>query len=373
MIDLDSILYANSKLIPDIYETAVDPTRWNETLAATAEFLGADSSMHSLTFWASGRGRAFSYTGMPEGSMDIWEKKYATNEWPRTAATLPVGEVMHTELPSMEDMMKTDLGRDILAHTGWVDVMAVKTTDSSLYLGALSFYAKSRFEGPMLERFEFLIPHFSRALALHQRIARLSLEAQAFQAGMQQLPAAVFLLSFGGEILYENDAATTLIGQDDGIGVLDSRLVLGTPHDRQALDLAIEQAREPDPGQGARGLFRIARRSGLRPYHAVVSPVVPQLISAKPSEAVFLWVTDPESRVVPVVDSLGPLLGLTPAESRIAAAIARGQNVQEYAAEQGIKEGSARWTLKQVLAKTNARNQADLVRIILHSIPSPPF
>jgi len=96
-------------------------------------------------------------------------------------------------------------------------------------------------------------------------------------------------------------------------------------------------------------------------------------LNAGPNQAVFLWVTDPESRVVPVDETIGILLGLTPAESSVASAIARGQTLQEHADERGIKVASARWTLKQVLSKTGARTQADLVRIVLHSIPSPPF
>jgi hypothetical protein len=83
---------------------------------------------------------------MLEGAMSAWEKNYATNEWVQTAASLPLGEVMHSELPSMEKMLETELGREILAPQGWADLVAVRTTDSPLFLGALSFYSKGMFE-----------------------------------------------------------------------------------------------------------------------------------------------------------------------------------------------------------------------------------
>ena len=182
MIDLQSALHANEFIVPSIYETAVEPNRWDEVLATTSEFLGAAAAMHSLSFWASGRGKAISFYGMMDGARSIWEANYATNEWVQTAADLPLGEILHSELPSMEVMLETPLGRDILAPHGWTDVMAVRTTDSPLFVGALSFYAMEMFSQSTLDRFEFLIPHFARALALHQRIERLSLDSAAFLA-----------------------------------------------------------------------------------------------------------------------------------------------------------------------------------------------
>lgn len=373
MLDLRSALHANEHIIPSIYETAVDPTTWNEVLEKTSEFLGAVSGMHSLSFWASGRGKCLSEHGMLEGAMDHWEKNFATNDWVRTAATLPAGQVMHTELPSMEVMLETRLGREILAPQGWKDLMAVRTTDSNLFLGALSFYAKTMIEPEMVERFEFLIPHFARALALHQRIARLSLDAAAFESGIEQVPAAVFLLGSAGDVLHRNVAAAAMLEEADGLSELNGKLLLPTPAIRNDLQLAIAQALAPDPEEAGRGLFRIQRPSGATPYYGVVSPVTPRLANPGTADAVFLWVTDPDRPIVPDTETISVLLGLTPAESRVAAAIARGGSIKEYASEAGLQEGSVRWTLKQVLAKSGARNQADLVRIILHSVPSPPF
>jgi DNA-binding CsgD family transcriptional regulator len=76
---------------------------------------------------------------------------------------------------------------------------------------------------------------------------------------------------------------------------------------------------------------------------------------------------------VPSETSISTLLGLTPAESRIAAGLAKGQSVSEYAATVGITENTARSTLKHVFAKTGTRSQADLVRLITQSIPSTPY
>ena len=69
----------------------------------------------------------------------------------------------------------------------------------------------------------------------------------------------------------------------------------------------------------------------------------------------------------PTVDPelLRRTLGLTPAESRVAAALAEGMTVRRIARATGIRRNSVRWLLKQCFAKTNCRRQANLVRLVL--------
>ena len=59
------------------------------------------------------------------------------------------------------------------------------------------------------------------------------------------------------------------------------------------------------------------------------------------------------------------LYGLTPTEARLACSVASGESLESYASARGINVSTARWTMKQALAKTGARRQADLVRILL--------
>ena len=61
------------------------------------------------------------------------------------------------------------------------------------------------------------------------------------------------------------------------------------------------------------------------------------------------------------------LYGLTPAEARLAAALVAGQSLADFAAGRKITDNTARWTLKQVFAKTDTRRQAELVRRLLTS------
>ena len=58
-------------------------------------------------------------------------------------------------------------------------------------------------------------------------------------------------------------------------------------------------------------------------------------------------------------------LSLTPAETRIAIALFKGQSVEAYAKEAGISINTARWYVKQIYAKTGVKRQTELIRMFL--------
>jgi DNA-binding CsgD family transcriptional regulator len=58
-------------------------------------------------------------------------------------------------------------------------------------------------------------------------------------------------------------------------------------------------------------------------------------------------------------------LSLTPAETRLAIALFKGQSVEAYAKEAGISINTARWHVKQIYAKTGVKRQTELIRMLL--------
>jgi DNA-binding CsgD family transcriptional regulator len=60
-------------------------------------------------------------------------------------------------------------------------------------------------------------------------------------------------------------------------------------------------------------------------------------------------------------------LSLTPAETRLAIALFKGQSVEDYAKEAAISINTARWYVKQVYAKIGVKRQAELIQLLLKS------
>jgi len=115
----------------------------------------------------------------------------------------------------------------------------------------------------------------------------------------------------------------------------------------------------------AGGAVQIRRPSGRQPYVFLVSPVRLRdfpLGLRRPAAVAF--VTDSESQLG---DSslLRQTYGLTPTQARVALLLAQGLRVNDIVTHLDISAATVRTHVRGVLAKTAARGQADLVRILI--------
>ena len=79
----------------------------------------------------------------------------------------------------------------------------------------------------------------------------------------------------------------------------------------------------------------------------------------------LVLIVDPAARPRVDPDLAAAVLGLTPAESRLAVMVASGHSVRSIATLTGRTEGTVRWHLKQIFRKQRISRQSDLVRRVL--------
>ena len=114
------------------------------------------------------------------------------------------------------------------------------------------------------------------------------------------------------------------------------------------------------------GSMTVVRSPGRARLVVHVSPVpVHQMDFGGRRVAALVLVVDPAGRPRVAASRLAAALGLTPAESRVAARLAEGRSVRNIAASQGYQEGYVRWLLKQIYRKHGLSGQVDLVRLAL--------
>lgn len=74
---------------------------------------------------------------------------------------------------------------------------------------------------------------------------------------------------------------------------------------------------------------------------------------------------DPDAATTPAARNIAEVYGLTQAEGRLVAALARGRNLVDAARESGISMNTAKTQLRSVFLKTGFERQTDLVAAVL--------
>ena len=85
--------------------------------------------------------------------------------------------------------------------------------------------------------------------------------------------------------------------------------------------------------------------------------------------AAIVIVTPVDRKVVPNAELLEGLFDLTPAEARVARAIAEGTTISSFAKERNLSRETIRTQLNAVFAKTGVQRQAELASLLSGIIP----
>ena len=224
-------------------------------------------------------------------------------------------------------------------------------------------------EPDKLERIRGLLPHIRQAVRVRQELAAAEARAYAgVSALLEDTPLGAVFLDRRGDIASVNRTGRRMLDARDGLYEWRGALRAHLPHDDARLCKLVSGAL-PRPGRLAEGGYLSVRRPAGLPLVVHVHPVTPGRadFGAERLTALVL-IRDPDaSRFDP--EMVGDVLGLTAAETRVAVLLAKGRSVRDIARELDRSENTVRWTLKNVLSKTNSARQADLVRLLLQLPP----
>ena len=177
---------------------------------------------------------------------------------------------------------------------------------------------------------------------------------EALLALMNEQGRACMIISGHGVPRYHNERASTLLPDGPAVGLF--RNVMDWRRYLDAVGQVAARRQGPLPVQFA--LKRPGRDTPLIVHLVQIDPAL-----CGPDHALLL-INDPEAGLDRPITGVLHLLGLTPAEARIAATVGRGLPPREAAAVLGIAESTVRSTLKVVFDKLNLSRQTDLVALI---------
>lgn len=213
------------------------------------------------------------------------------------------------------------------------------------------------FEGETLRTVAQFMPHLRQVFAMSAKTALLSERESVLLEVVGRLNCGLVLLGADGATLRCNEAVDQMLANHSELALLEGQLVARNQRDHQRLRTLIN---EVAGGRNAGAAFG----TGADVIH--VSGIGLPDDSREARVALLLFRAGAErTNVSPHL--LGQLYGLTRAEASLAAAICRGETISGYAGDKGISVFTARFQLKQVLAKTGAQRQSDLVGLICTS------
>lgn len=207
------------------------------------------------------------------------------------------------------------------------------------------------------------LPHLRRLA--EGRAILMSAEAQIrdAEALLHAQASPILLVDVTGQIRFANRAAEALLALGDGLISRSGQLRTVCRNDR--MEAAIASAAG---GSGLGDALLIERPSGEASYRLMITPH--RGPGARPGRAMVL-VEDPTIQCPDLAKSLRSMFGLSGAEADLAVRLFTGETLADASEARGVLVSTGRTQLNVILAKTGARRQSDLLRIIAGMPKSP--
>lgn len=363
-------------LVSLLYEAALDDTIWPQVvrrLDATVDSIGShlaiigdvpvDPNMVFSHLYVEGAPAREIESEYNEVYLPMDERIPRIRQWPR-------GRLFHNT-----DVFTDAERKSSPVYAGFLNSMD-GTNQVGISAGGLDTFAclvltrtaAGDWQSDHLALLERLVPHLGRFYAVRRALARADALDMALTSLLASPRIGVVLLDAGGRIVETNAHAQRFLGeggvlQDDG-GFLSSRRAAT----RERLRAALARALPTTPAAPSASGFRLDR-PGLPALVVHVVPLkAPKTESGLRHAAAMVLIADPSAPTRVDASFVAAALGLTRAESRVAALLAEGRTVQEIATLTHRAEDSVRWQLKRTFSKLGIGRQADLVRLVL-SLP----
>jgi DNA-binding CsgD family transcriptional regulator len=360
-----------SDLLGAIYDCVLEPGRW----PAALEQIGRRMDACAGQVMSRGEnGHDFAATwGMSDAEQRLYVEQYAAID---PVATMPwhfdVDHLVTTkDFISHDELRTTRIYREYLKPRGWNDFLMVILEKSAARVTMLGFtrHEQAGFFGDSeMEIMSLVAPHVRRAVVLGEIIGGAAARTEDLATVFARLPMPAFLLDAEGRCMEPNAAAQLLLGQ--ALHPADSG-----PNGGSVVRLGARDGVLPALGRMAAPASVPLTDEDGRAYVAHVVPLgdTPRAGMAAHGRAVAAVFVHEVGGLAPLPgEVLVKLYGLTPAETRLLALLARGLSLDEAAEALGVAMATARTHLARIFDKTGTRRQAELVRLVLSAFPAPP-
>ena len=211
-----------------------------------------------------------------------------------------------------------------------------------------------------------LVPHIRQFVRVRQALVGAEALTASLAGLLDNMVVGVICLDSRGVIVQVNIRAREILRE--GAGLMERRGLLRAKQtaDDQRLSRLLEHALSQPGRPGTSGSMTVARSSqGPRLALHVIPADIRDAGFAFGLVAGLVVVIDPAAKAGIDPESVAAGLGLTPAEARVASALAEGATMRDIATATHRAESTVRELVKRIHLKLNISRRADLVRMVL--------
>jgi PAS domain-containing protein len=359
-------------LLHEVYEAALQPALLRSVMPKVCDWLECESS--HLGAW-DGRHNSMTFSIMPPEYAHV-EKLYAEHYW-SVDIRRPV-----MEAKGMAGLMdachhyyddrtagRSEFYQDLLipqldARYG-AGGLLVKEDDRIVFIVYNRSAARGEFNDDIMARMRRLTPHLQRTLRLMRSHDELRQATEVGGAALKSLSQGLLLLNRERQIQYANDFAEQLMQEGQACAASFGRWVQGPQSRIRVNELCAQVLRTGVPQSFSERVWLADGREDV--YCFTIRAVATENLSKT-----RLWVhadlvvniTRSRADAPPSIAQFNGWFGLSPAEARLARALAAGSTIEQYVRESAIKASTARTQVRALLEKTQTASLQGLMAVL---------
>jgi len=375
-----------SALIERIYQGALHPEIWPVVLGEVADWMDAPrGSLFSVSMKMQDGGFTFDHNLTTE-SIELYRVKFQHEDlWANNLMKQGLfhqgNVILGSDLLPDSELFASSFYKDFLALNDMARLLTgvIFDTNSTNIPGVVCAMYRGREDTPFSEtdraRYKLVLPHFSRALGVMFRLREADLKVAASLAALDHIKTAVLLVSESCEVIFVNRAAQHILEEEDGlrlqqlIGRQRWRLLASNNLLQTRIDAAIRATTSLDIVEVSHfsDCIDVPRPSGRAPFALQFSALNEQneFGSGVDKVQAIMFITDTATPLSASSDTLIRILGMTPAEARLAVALSEGISLYKAASQLNISHNTAKSQLKHIYQKTGVESRTGLVRLMI--------
>ena len=370
MSDMNSEADILSRLIGDIYDTALQPALWRDVLKQASGFVGGSAAaLYSKN--------AVRKTGLEryhwnlDPAYDYFGKQARFDPVTVTQFTFAVEDIYSiADLIPYHEFLQTRVYKEWAKPQGFVDHLATtldKSATSFALFGIFRNEQQGLVDDEMRRRMRLIVPHVRRATLIGNVIDLGHDKSAMLVDALDTLTAGVFLVDARCGIVFANVAGQALLAEGDVLRASHGILTVVDAQAGRAFRDAIEAAVGGDLAIGVRG---IALPLSPQPDRRRLAHILPLTSGARRDAGLTyaavaaVFVRKAALDTPSPMQTVAGLYSLTPSELRVLGAIIEVGGVSAVAEALGISEATVKTHLQHLFEKTGLRRQTDLVKLI---------